>query len=98
MDDSHLGYTSIITVEHSPKSHHTTMGHPSHTVGHTPSPRRGGRLGWGGEPLRHVGKSLHPHPDPPPSQGEGRCAPCADTVAPEGNLYANVMWTDLEPL
>ena len=49
----------------------------------------------GGEPLRHVSQSLHPHPDPPLSQGEGRCA---DTVAPEGNVCANVMWTDLESL
>src|SRR5215471_11622852 len=29
------------------------------------------------------------------SQGEGRCAPCADTVAPEGSLCANPAWSNL---
>ncbi len=45
---------------------------PSPPWAFDPFPPGGGRLGWGGKARSGHATDLHPHPNPPPSQGEGK--------------------------
>src|SRR5712691_8727307 len=63
------------------KSGHTPLGHTLVRWAMLLPPGAG--EGWdGGHAQAACGQALHPHPDPPPSQGEG-------------SLCANLMWSDL---
>src|SRR5919202_79915 len=73
-------------------------------------PRRRERLG-GGRAHAACCEAFHPHPSPPRLRGKVAAPPatasaegaqfnvplpCADTVAPEGSLWAHFMWSDIE--
>src|SRR5262249_15102256 len=66
-----LGYMG----EQQPKSGHTTLEPHARAAGHTPSPRRGGRLGWGGECRRRAASLFTPTLALPRLRGRGIYVP-----------------------